>query len=91
MIKNYHLKNYPVPEPASLLALMLTATGVQQFPQLRSSFEYCENFQKQNSAVTSYMVSNQMAEVAEHRLSDNPSFTKSDEEGFSWFTQANTN
>lgn len=59
-----HLKDnrspLPVAEPASLFAVMLTATGVQQFPQLRSSFEYSENFRKQISVVTNYMASNQM-------------------------------
>ena len=60
----------PVLEPTSLLAVMLTATGVQQFPQLRSSLEYLENFQKQISIVTSYMPSNHMAEVTEHKLCD---------------------
>lgn len=75
----------PVPEPASLLAVTLTATGVQQFPQLGSSFEYFENLQKQIGVVN--MASNQMAEVTEHRLYDNPSLTKSGEKRFSWFSQ----
>lgn len=48
----------PVPEPASLLPVMLTATGVQHLPPLRSFFEYFESFQKQISVVTSYMASN---------------------------------
>lgn len=60
----------PVLDPASPLALMLTATRVQQFPQLRSSLEYFENLQKQISIVKSYMPSNQMAEVTEHRPCD---------------------
>lgn len=66
-----HLKDNhsppPVPKPASLLAGMLTATRVQQFPQLRSSLEHFENLQKQINIVTSYMPSNQMEEVTEHR------------------------
>lgn len=62
-------------EPASLLAVMLTATRVQQFPQLRSSLEYFENLQKEINIVTSYMPSNQMAEVSEHRLCNVPSPT----------------
>ena len=44
-----HLKDNHSPplvlEPASLLAVTLTATRVQQFPQLRSSLEYFENLQ----------------------------------------------
>lgn len=58
----------PALEPASLLAVMLTATRAQQFPQLRSSFECFENLQKQINIVTSYMTSYQMDEVAECRL-----------------------